>query len=187
MKKNLTSVLTLLCALLALAAALLNIISLKKTQAELESQLAGLQFQVEQLRLELESEAAISDEAPDISEAANEAFCTLAIDGWSLEDDTLTLDLFAQAVLPEGTAVSDAQLLLTCGDTCHQTEISLSAGEAEGCFEAELSGITFSLSGTAPDQELELVLMVTFTGGNVIQAYGGSWYQEDGQLYLIAG
>lgn len=182
MKKNIISILALGCALLTLAIALFCLGALKKTNKELTAKVEALDAQVSQLRRELEAET-----APFYEEDTGEAYCSLAVDDWHISDNTLVLDLFAQAVLPEGTAVSDAQLLLTCGDTCHQTEISLSAGEAEGCFEAELSGITFSLSGTAPDQELELVLMVTFTGGNVIQAYGGSWYQEDGQLYLIAG
>lgn len=153
----------------------------------LEEQLALLQSRVTELEAENEALRAALGNAAGMEPAETEAAAELYLTDWLAGDGELTLDIFARAMLPAGAQVSDARLLLLSGSTCQELPIELRPGEADGSFEAELSGLTFTIPELEPDDELELQLMVTFTGGNVIQAYGVSWYLEDGMLCLISG
>ena len=154
----------------------------------LEEQLALLQSRVTELEAENEVLRAALENAAGMEPATEtEASAELYLTDWLAGDGELTLDIFARAMLPAGAQVSGARLLLLSGSTCQELPIELRPGEADGSFEAELSGLTFTIPELEPDDELELQLMVTFTGGSVIQAYGVSWYLEEGMLCLISG
>ena len=189
MKKNITSILAMLCAMLALVMVVFHIITLRNTNAELTSRLSALESEVEQLRSDLESETALLKEAIDVPayEEDTEAYCTLTVNDWSAADGTLAVDIFAQAVTTGDTTVSEAQLYLIKGDSMQTLDISLLPGEADGSFEAELSGLSFTLPEVGPEEELELELQVTFADCGTVSTHGASWYSENGQLYLVTG
>lgn len=181
MKKNLISILSLILALAALGTALFSIGGLKKTQAALESRIAALEAQ---------QPAAVPEETAPQAPSADEstdAYCNLVVGDWFVEDGSITMDVFAEAMLPEDAAVSEAVLLLIQGETMQSQTISMSPGEAAGSFVADLTGIVFSLPELDPGAEVELQLQVTFNGGLTISAGGISWYESEGQLHLVSG
>lgn len=176
MKKNIPSLLALICALLTLAVSLVCLVSLKNTNEELSARIAGVEAQVAQLRAQLENTAV---ELPGLS-------CSLLVDSWSADGGVLTADLFAVARLEAGLTVSQAQLYLFCGEQLQIRDIEMDSGEGENCFEANLPGTVFELPAMESGDELTLELAVTCTGGQIIHARV-SWYLEDGQLLLVSG
>lgn len=178
MKKNLISILSLILALAALGTALFSIGGLKTA---LESRIAALEAQ---------QPAAVPEETAPQAPSADEstdAYCNLVVGDWFVEDGSITMDVFAEAMLPEDAAVSEAVLLLIQGETMQSQTISMSPGEAAGSFVADLTGIVFSLPELDPGAEVELQLQVTFNGGLTISAGGISWYESEGQLHLVSG
>lgn len=176
MKKNLTSVIALVCALLTLIIALFCLHTLKQTNEALSAKIAVLEAQVAQLRPQMEGSAV---ELPDVS-------CNLLVDSWSADEKQLTADLFAVAQLEEGLTVSQAQLYLTCGDQSQVRDIEMSPGEGENSFESNLPGLVFDLPEMEEGSELTLELIVTTTGGRNIHARV-NWYLEDARLELVSG
>ena len=176
MKKNLTSVAALVCALLTLIIALFCLVTMQRTSEELSSRIAALEAQVAQLRNQTEP----SDvQLPDIS-------CNLLVDSWTADEGILTTDLFAVAQLEEGMTVSQAQLCLICGDQTQVRDIEMQPGEGENSFEANLPGFVFDLPEPESGNELILELITTCTGGRTIHARV-NWYFEDGMLELVSG
>ena len=184
MKKNLISILALILALAALGTALFSIGGLKKTQAALESRIAALEAQLAQQPAAVPEET--TPQAPSADESTD-AYCNLVVGDWFMEDGSITMDVFAEAMLPEDAAVSEAVLLLIQGETMQSQTISMSPGEAAGSFVADLTGIAFVLPELDPGAEVELQLQVTFSGGLTISAGGISWYESEGQLHLVSG
>ena len=165
MKKNLTSVAALVCALLTLIIALFCLVAMRRTSEELSSRIAALEAQVAQLRNQTEP----SDvQLPDIS-------CNLLVDSWTADEGILTTDLFAVA-----------QLYLICGDQTQVRDIEMQPGEGENSFEANLPGFVFDLPEPESGDELILELITTYTGGRTIHARV-NWYFEDGMLELVSG
>lgn len=175
MRKNLTSVLALLCALLTLVIALFCLGALKKSNETLTARIAALEAQVARLS----ENSAPEEELPDIS-------CNLLVDSWSAADGTLTADIFAVAQLEEGLEVSQAQLYLICGEQSQIRDIEMLPGEGTATFEANLPGLIFDLPEMENGDELTLELVVTITGGRNIHARV-NWYLEDGEPYLVSG
>ena len=179
MKKNIPSLLALICALLTLAVSLFCLVSLKNTKEELSARIAGLETQVARLGEEVENSTPVPEEVPGLS-------CSLLVDRWSAGGGALTADLFAVARLEAGLTVSRAQLYLICGEQLQIRDIEMNSGEGEDCFEADLPGTVFELPGMEEGDELVLELAVTCTGGQNIHARV-SWYLEEGQLLLVSG
>lgn len=182
MKRNLTSILALICALLSLAVSLASLATLKSANEALFGTIANLEAQITQLRSDLESKPTCPD-TPD--ENVAEAYCTLTVETWSATEQTLTADLFVLAYLPSAE-ISQAQLYFICGDQTQIQEIELLPGEADNCFDAYLPGSVFDLPYMESGDELTLELIVTFTGGRTIHARV-NWYFEDGMLELVSG
>lgn len=176
MKKNLISILALICALLTLAIALFCLGALKKTNRELADRIAALEARIGKLE---NSTALPEEELLGVS-------CNLLVDSWTAHDNTLTADIFAVAQLEEGLEASQAQLYLSCGEQTQIRDIEMLPGEGENCFEANLPGTAFDLPAMEEGDELTLELIVTFTGGRNIHARV-SWYLEDGELVLVSG
>lgn len=179
MKKNIPSLLALICALLTLAVSLVCLVSLKNTKEELSARIAGLETQVARLGEEVGNSAPVSEEVPGLS-------CSLLVDSWSADGGVLTADFFAVARLEAGLTVSLARLYLFCGEQLQIRDIEMDSGEGENCFEANLPGTVFELPAMESGDELTLELAVTCTGGQIIHARV-SWYLEDGQLLLVSG
>ena len=182
MKKNLTSILALICALLSLAVSLASLATLKSANEALFGTIANLEAQITQLRSDLESKPTCPD-TPD--ENVAEAYCTLTVETWSATEQTLTADLFVLAYLPSAE-ISQAQLYFICGDQTQVRDIEMQPGEGENSFEANLPGLVFDLPEPESGDELILELITTCTGGRTIHARV-NWYFEDGMLELVSG
>lgn len=183
MKKNPLSILAVICALLALVAALANLVALGRINEELTARLNTLQSQMDELRRDPEEMqgAMTTPEEEDM-----EAWCNLVVDDWSATESTLTADIFAVAQLEDALTVSQAQLQLICGEQSQVRDIEMRPGEGSDSYEANLPGFVFDLPEMEDGDELTLELIVTFTGARNIHARV-HWYLEDGSLYLVSG
>ena len=146
MKKNALTITLILCAVLA-AALLLTGISLVTAKAEIKDAQAQIQFltaQVQALEQQNQSLQAQPDNqttaVPPVQTQtstvdAEDFYCTLVIDDWTVQNGILAVDAFAQAYL-DTNIKSTAQIELWRGDAVLETqEILLDIGEAEGMFE----------------------------------------------------
>ena len=73
------------------------------------------------------------------------------------------------------------------GEEVDRKDVSFSAGEGDGSFEAALTDQSFTMPAMEEDYQLDLWLEVTLSTGNTISVSGGSWYFSDGQLQLAVG
>lgn len=179
MKRNLTSILTLLCALLALVLALLGLGLGHSKHMELQDTISVLQDQILQLQESMDANVAYVDDLPEV-------YCTLTVQSWFAEDQSLTAELFALACLPTDAAITQAQLSLRCGAQTQSRDIELLPGEADNCYDAYLPGAVFSLPAMESGDELTLELVISCTDGHQLTAQV-DWYWEDNQLLLISG
>ena len=198
MKKNALTITLILCAVLA-AALLLTGISLVTAKAEIKDAQAQIQFltaQVQALEQQNQSLQAQPDNqttaVPPVQTQtstvdAEDFYCTLVIDDWTVQNGILAVDAFAQAYL-DTNIKSTAQIELWRGDAVLETqEILLDIGEAEGMFEADIVGAAFTLPEITAGEELQLWLMVKPSGSDALFSCGAGWYLEDGQLMIITG
>lgn len=191
MKKASPNILLILCIVLA-AALLLSVGALISAKAEAKAATEQLQILSDRLQT-LETENAtlrlqqgFLDSVWTPVEGESDYHCTLMVESWSVENTTLSVSTFAQAVLAPD-AVCSAQLELRLGNTVIASQpIDLNAGEAEGIFEAD-TAVSFSIPEISADEELQLWLIVESAGSDTLYACGAGWYQEDGHLLLITG
>ena len=188
MQKKVFTISLLLCVILA-AALLLSVVSLVSARSEiaaLTEQVHALEEQNQQLRTQM-----VAAEPPiqtDITATdLTSYYCTLTVDSWSIEGNTLTVSALAYANLP-GCTKANAQLELWLGSTVLQgSSVTLDIGEADGVFEAEITNASFTIPEISSDEELHLWLTVEPMNNQPVFVCGASWYTENGQLMLIAG
>lgn len=122
-------------------------------------------------------------------------YCHLMVEDWTFEDGTLTVNsAFFQAMLPmlsqDDSAVTaqKAQLvLLHNGQEVDRQDLTLTAGEAEGTFEAPISAVTFTTPALEDDHQLDLVLEISLSAGDPLTNNSCSWYYIDGGLTMVVG
>ena len=122
-------------------------------------------------------------------------YCHLMVEDWKFEGTTLTVNsAFFQAKLPmlsqDGSAVTaqKAQLVLLHNvQEVSRQDLTLTAGEAEGTFEAPISAVTFTTPKLEDDHQLDLVLEITLSAGDPLTNNSCSWYYIDGGLTMVVG
>jgi len=127
--------------------------------------------------------------------ASLSGYCHLMVEDWKFEGTTLTVNsAYFQAMLPmlsqDGSAVTaqKAQLvLLHNGQEVARQDLTLTAGEAEGSFEAPISGVTFTTPALEDDHQLDLVLEISLSAGDPLSNNSCSWYYIDGGLTMVVG
>lgn len=166
MKKNILSILTLICAVVALIVSLCALASVRKLNAKLEE-----------------------TPSASIQLPSGSAYCDLFVGNWRVDGSTLKLDeVRVDVQLPNNTTCLDAQLVLYCRDEVLENHsVSLAPGEAGGSLFLADPVSDFSLPALQEDDELALWLELTLSDGTTAQACGAQWYQEDGTLLLVAG
>lgn len=188
MKKN---ILPILCVVLAVALifTVVGLISANKKADAAVEQLQILASRVQALEeenLTLRLQQSWQETQWSAVEGEEAYHCTLVIESWSAQTDFLTVEAFAQAVLPPDAAYS-AQLELWLGsDVIAAQPITLTASEAAGIFDTDVS-VDFSVPAIGDGEELQLWLVVESVGCDTLFHCGGSWYPENGQLMLITG
>lgn len=126
---------------------------------------------------------------------ALDSYCNLSLGEWKVQEETLVVDsCYVQVQLPQVTMAGSvytweqAWLILKLDNTeLKRIPLTLNPGEGSNGYELELQDITFDMPEMTEDSQLDLVLEVALTGGNVLSAYGASWYMEGDQLLLAAG
>lgn len=188
-KQMLVSVLTLICALASLVLSFLAFLRSDRTADldMLQQQISVLESRVDQLTARLTGEVIVSDGV------ASDAFCNLIVDTYSADEETLIInDLYLQVQLPQSavssTSVRRSELILVLADNIlYQQEVSLLPGESEGGFELALSNLKLPLPEMTAEDQLDLMLEVALSDGQMLQPASVSWFMSGDQLYLLAG
>lgn len=123
------------------------------------------------------------------------AYANLVVSDFRAEENQLVLtDGFAEIQMPMLTpdgvipTVASARLVLRLEEAeVGSVNLTMEPGEADGVYVADVMDIRFDIPDLAGGQELSLWLEVELSNNTVAQAYGVSWFAEDGQLYLITG
>ncbi len=122
------------------------------------------------------------------------AYANLIVEDWEASASSLTVKSgYVRVQMPRMTAngpisLDKAELVLQLNGTdAERQELKLPAGEAEGSYEMALSGNAFAMPAMEDDYQLDLLLEVTLSNGNVISVSGGSWYSNNGELLLVVG
>ena len=182
MKTKKSTGLVIVCILLAavLALSVFALVSTRNQLIALEAENAALEEEIHALKAQIENMSIAPNWLPE------EAYCTLVVANWSVADNVLTADTFAEAVLPD-SAVSDACVELRRGDTVLASQpVTFSNGDAVGIYEADVS-IRFDLPEIGADEELQLWLVVDSEVTGLLDSCGGGWYLENGEWMLITG
>lgn len=131
---------------------------------------------------------------PVYLQSALSSYCNLVIHDWALSsDDSLTLnDAYAQVQLPQIQAreltITTQELVLRLNGQVYTTvPITLSPSEVAGSYEMSISGLDLPMPELTEEDLLELYLEITFSDGRHLQAFGISWYLEEGLLASSVG
>ena len=121
------------------------------------------------------------------------AYCNMIVEGWEDEGGKLNITSgYVQAQLPRIGAgdvlFADAQLVLKLnGSSVEKQPLDIPEGEGEGSYELVLTGISFTMPQMQEEYQLELMLEVTLSDGQVLTASGGSWYYNNGEMLMVVG
>lgn len=123
------------------------------------------------------------------------AYCNMIVDGWEDEGGNLSITSgYVQVQMPRIFAGEDdvtfagAKLVLRLnGDPVETQDLEIPEGEGAGSYEMILGGISFKMPEMQDDYQMELVLRVSLTDGQVLTASGGSWYYNAGEMFMVVG
>lgn len=172
----------IICAVLT-AALLLSVIGFFAARGdvkELEADVLALTEENQQLKLlnqTLQTQVGILEES--------ETYCELAVNDWSAAGGNLSISAHAQAFLPVGAQVN-ARIELWHGPNVIGSEPVALVPGASGSYEADVTA-SFQVPSLQADEELQLWLVIDSETFNTISFCGAGWYEEGGQLMVIAG
>lgn len=188
-QSNLITILTLICSVCSLVLSLMAFIRADNTATvvDLRNQNIQLQSQIDKLSNRLGSATESS------TYAISDAYCNLLVESFREEGVNLILDKgYVQLQMPQATTdcltVRRAELVLMMdGSEMYQQDITLQEGEGEGGYETVLKNVSLPLPEMTEENQLDLVVEVTFSDGQSLRSPSASWYVEDGRLLLVAG
>jgi hypothetical protein len=188
-QSNLITILTLICSVCSLILSLMAFIRADNTATvvDLRNQNIQLQSQIDKLSNRLGSATESS------TYAISDAYCNLLVESFREEGVNLILDKgYVQLHMPQATTdcltVRRAELVLMMdGSEMYQQDITLQEGEGEGGYETVLKNVSLPLPEMTEENQLDLVVEVTFSDGQSLRSPSASWYVEDGRLLLVAG
>ena len=95
--------------------------------------------------------------------------------------------LLAKAIQQEMEEAAAELVLMMDGGEMYQQDITLQEGEGEGGYETVLKNISLPLPELTEENQLDLVVEITFSDGQSLRSPSAGWYVENGQLLLVAG
>lgn len=136
-----------------------------------------------------------ADEALINLAASLNSYCTLVVDSSTCADSTLTIasgsvQVQTPVITNKGETISVSSATLTLshnGQQIASQELDLTAAEAVGLYELALSNISFQIPALENDEELDLMLDVALSNGQMLSSAGGSFRYNDGQLLTTVG
>ena len=182
MKTKTNKIFLIVCAALtaALLLSVIGLIAARSDVKELEADVLALTEENQQLKMlnqALQTQMGILEDS--------ETFCELSVTDWSASGDTLNVSAHAYASLPIGAQVN-ARLELWHGPKVVGSEpVTLTAGIV-GSYDADVTA-AFKIPALQEDEELQLWLVIDSDSFNTISFCGASWYEEGGQLMVVAG
>ena len=188
-QSNLITILTLICSVCSLILSLMAFIRADNTATvvDLRNQNIQLQSQIDKLSNRLGTATESS------TYAISDAYCNLLVESFREEGVNLILDKgYVQLQMPQATTdcltVRRAELVMMMdGSEMYQQDITLQEGEGEGGYETVLKNVSLPLPEMTEENQLDLVVEVTFSDGQSLRSPSASWYVEDGRLLLVAG
>ena len=136
-----------------------------------------------------------TDETLIDMETSLTAYCGMMVEDSDFEGSTLTIvSGYAQVQLPKiGQTVEDVTctggrlVLEYAGQEVARFDLTLVPGESADRYAAEIAGIQFTIPSMKDDEQLDIRMEVTLSDGQVLTTAGGSWFFNDGELYLVVG
>lgn len=186
---NLITLLTLVCSVCSLILSLMAFIRADNTATvvDLKNQNIQLQSQIDKLTARMGSATESS------TYGISDAYCNLLVEQFHEESVNLILDkAYVVLQMPQATTdcltVRRAELVLMMdGSEMYQQDITLQEGEGEGGYEAVLESVSLPLPEMTEENQLDLVVEITFSDGQSLRSPSAGWYVEDGELLLVAG
>lgn len=128
-------------------------------------------------------------------ESALNSYCNLMVEDAQTQDGKLNITSgYVQVQLPQLTMTGEAVSCTTAdiilqfnGEEVGRQTVTLAPSEAEFCYEASASGVTFDIPSMEDDQQLDLWVEAVLSDGQVLSAPGGSWFYSGGELFLAVG
>lgn len=131
---------------------------------------------------------------PVYLQSGMQSYCNLVISDWAQEDGSLVLSsAYAQVQLPQISAAGTVQIISTelvlrlNGEDSTRVPITLNPSEVANSFDATLSDLSLPMPELDNADSLELYLEVVLSDGRHLQAFGISWYLENGRLQSVVG
>lgn len=145
-------------------------------------------------RIELNSPENPTDPRLVYLDSSLNASCMLNVFEWHRENGRLLLDAgTAQVQLPSLTATGEAAvcsaarlILLLDGQELESRELTVSQPE-ENAIYIGINGLAFSMPELEEGSQLDLILEVTLSDGQLLTHSGSSWYLFEGELIQAVG
>ena len=128
-------------------------------------------------------------------ETSLNAYCTMYVGNWAHDGKVLTLDgVGIQVQLPRisstgsEVAYEGAELVLNLnGEEVERIPVEIPEGEAKGSYELTTDSLSFDMPEMQDDYAMDLWLEVKLSDGEMLTYNSGSWYYNDGELFMTAG
>lgn len=130
---------------------------------------------------------------PVFLQSALSSYCNLVVNDWISENNSLILKgAYAQVQLPQiqvrDLQISSQTLVLRLnGQVSSKVPVALIPSEVAGSYEVVITDLQIPMPELKADDVLELHLEVSLSDGRHLQAFGISWYLEDGELASFVG
>lgn len=128
-------------------------------------------------------------------EAALLSYCSIVVEESSCDSSALTLStgkvqVQVPAITDTGEAVvcQEAFLVLSHnGQELEKKALTLAGTDSASLYEADLSGIAFTLPALNAEEKVELTLTATLSNGQILSAYGGNWIYSTEEILPVVG
>lgn len=182
-KKNLLSLIALVCAVLAMGLSVFSLISAGSNAAKVEQLELENNYLQEQLNLLSASKGPVS----------SDAYCHLLVSDWEGSLSALKLvSAVAQVVIPPSSEtellIQSAQLVLRQDiREIERRAVTLVASDSNTSFEALLENVSFQLPELEESGQVDLWLEVVLSDGQILLSPACGWYRSGSELFMVAG
>lgn len=123
------------------------------------------------------------------------SYCNLVVNDWFEQSGTTLVltDAYAQVQLPQISVngdlfiISQELILRHNGEISARVPIKLTPSEVMGSYDLTITDLQMPMPLLEEGNSLELYLEVTLSDGRHLQAFGISWYLENGKLSSVVG